>query len=489
MNDEKREHATQIERLRAQVKSLLQGKDALTNQLEASKGESASKDHKLELLKSKAKRADELDKLLKAATAQIEKMKSDMSMVGAEKNSLAALIAQKESLLKIQGRQSDMSMKLLRQRQERLDSKDGDDSVDPNPISRIAGVDDFDSLNQSLLKQLEIYKTDIVVLTAERDALASVVNKQLASRQQQQQQQQQQQVPPPAAGPATGDEVDGGTKQYEQYAEKLQRNLHDLFSREGELIYKELVDTQKLTSIIRDLRRQLSDSELLVSAADLDKDVMSTVQKQLTDTKTELHAEKVTRQALELKLMAAQQELQTAAQSPQQLLEVMRNQHIQLQAENSSLKDQVVRYQSEIGSAQTEALRLKESMQLEYNALWQSVQDLNRLDEQKDRSIKDILRDRDLAIADKTRAFETLAAISMENSQLKQELEVSAACPLPRHVILLHHNAVMLSDTQRMLVGDRPVPVECYAGGQLQHVSSEQGTNSSDDASSDRFTA
>lgn len=480
MNDEKREHATQIERLRAQVKSLLQGKDALTNQLEASKGESASKDHKLELLKSKAKRADELDKLLKAATAQIEKMKSDMSMVGAEKNSLAALIAQKESLLKIQGRQSDMSMKLLRQRQERLDSKDGDDSVDPNPISRIAGVDDFDSLNQSLLKQLEIYKTDIVVLTAERDALASVVNKQLASR------QQQQQVPPPAA---TGDEVEGGTKQYEQYAEKLQRNLHDLFSREGELIYKELVDTQKLTSIIRDLRRQLSDSELLVSAADLDKDVMSTVQKQLTDTKTELHAEKVTRQALELKLMAAQQELQTAAQSPQQLLEVMRNQYIQLQAENSSLKDQVVRYQSEIGSAQTEALRLKESMQLEYNALWQSVQDLNRLDEQKDRSIKDILRDRDLAVADKTRAFETLAAISMENSQLKQELEVSAACPLPRHVILLHHNAVMLSDTQRMLVGDRPVPVECYAGGQLQHVSGEQGTNSSDYASSDRFTA
>lgn len=431
MNDEKREHATQIERLRAQVKSLLQGKDALTNQLEASKGESAAKDHKLELLKSKAKRADEL---LKAATAQIEKMKSHMSMVGAEKESLAALIAQKESLLKIQGRQSDMSMKLLRQRQERLDSKDGDafpgaDSADSNPISRIAGVDDFDSLNQSLLKQLEVYKTDIVVLTAERDALASVVNKQLASRQQ----QQQQQVPPSAAGPATGDEVDGGTKQYEQYAEKLQRNLHDLFSREGELIYKELVDTQKLTSIIRDLRRQLSDSELLVSAADLDKDVMSTVQKQLTDAKTELHAEKVTRQALELKLMAAQQELQTAAQSPQQLLEVMRNQHMQLQAENSSLKDQMVRYQSEIGNAQTEALRLKESMQLEYNALWQSVQDLNRLDEQKDRSIKDILRDRDLAVADKTRAFETLAAISMENSQLKQELEVSAPCSLPRH--------------------------------------------------------
>lgn len=489
MNDEKREHATQIERLRAQVKSLLQGKDALTNQLEASKGESAAKDHKLELLKSKAKRADELDRLLKAATAQIEKMKSDMSMVGAEKNSLAALIAQKESLLKIQGRQSDMSMKLLRQRQERLDSKDGDafpgaDSVDPNPISRIAGVDDFDCLNQSLLKQLEIYKTDIVVLTAERDALASLVNKQLASRQ-----QQQQQVPPPAAGPATGDEVDGGTKQYEQYAEKLQRNLHDLFSREGELIYKELVDTQKLTSIIRDLRRQLSDSELLVSAADLDKDVMSTVQKQLTDAKTELHAEKVTRQALELKLMAAQQELQTAAQSPQQLLEVMRNQNMQLQAENSSLKDQVVRYQSEIGNAQTEALRLKESMQLEYNALWQSVQDLNRLDEQKDRSIKDILRDRDLAVADKTRAFETLAAISMENSQLKQELEVSAACSLPRHVILLHHNAVMLSDTQRLLVGDRPVPVECSAGRQLQHVSGEQGTNSSDDASSVRFAA
>jgi chromosome segregation ATPase len=433
LNDEKREHATQIERLRAQVKSLLQGKDALTNQLEASKGESAAKDHKLELLKSKAKRADELDKLLKAATAQIEKMKSHMSMVGAEKESLAALIAQKESLLKIQGRQSDMSMKLLRQRQERLDSKDGDafpgaDSADSNPISRIAGVDDFDSLNQSLLKQLEVYKTDIVVLTAERDALASVVNKQLASRQ-----QQQQQVPPSAAGPATGDEVDGGTKQYEQYAEKLQRNLHDLFSREGELIYKELVDTQKLTSIIRDLRRQLSDSELLVSAADLDKDVMSTVQKQLTDAKTELHAEKVTRQALELKLMAAQQELQTAAQSPQQLLEVMRNQHMQLQAENSSLKDQMVRYQSEIGNAQTEALRLKESMQLEYNALWQSVQDLNRLDEQKDRSIKDILRDRDLAVADKTRAFETLAAISMENSQLKQELEVSAPCSLPRH--------------------------------------------------------
>lgn len=427
LNDEKREYVTQIERLRAQVKTLLQGKDALTNQLEAAKGESAAKDHKLELLKSKARRADELDKQLKAATAQMEKMKSDVSMAGAEKASLAALIAQKESLLKIQGRQSDMSMKLLRQRQERADSKDGSalpdnaDSVDPNPVSRIAGVDDFDSLNHSLLKQLEIYKTDIVVLTAERDALASVVNKQLASRQQ---------VPPPtgpamAMGDNEADSPPGAAKQYEQYAEKLQRNLHDLFSREGELMYKELVDTQKLTAIIRDLRRQLSDSELLVSAADLDKDVMSTVQKQLADTKNELHAERMTRQALELKLMTAQQELQTAAQSPPQLLEAMRIQHLQLQAESSSLRDQVARYQSEIGNAQSEALRVKEAMQLEYNALWQSVQDLNRLDEQKDRSIKDILRDRDHAVADKTRAFETLAAISMENSQLKQELEVS----------------------------------------------------------------
>lgn len=426
LNDEKREYVTQIERLRAQVKTLLQGKDALTNQLEAAKGESAAKDHKLELLKSKARRADELDKLLKAATAQLEKMKSDVSMAGAEKASLTALIAQKESLLKIQGRQSDMSMKLLRQRQGRADSKDGSalpdaDSVDPNPVSRIAGVDDFDSLNHSLLKQLEIYKTDIVVLTAERDALASVVNKQLASRQQ---------VPPPtgpamAMGDNEADSPPGAAKQYEQYAEKLQRNLHDLFSREGELMYKELVDTQKLTAIIRDLRRQLSDSELLVSAADLDKDVMSTVQKQLADAKNELHAERMTRQALELKLMTAQQELQTAAQSPPQLLEAMRIQHLQLQAESSSLRDQVVRYQSEIGNAQSEALRVKEAMQLEYNALWQSVQDLNRLDEQKDRSIKDILRDRDQAVADKTRAFETLAAISMENSQLKQELEVS----------------------------------------------------------------
>lgn len=250
-----------------------------------------------------------------------------------------------------------------------------------------------------------------------------------------------------------GDEADsplGSTKQYEQYAEKLQRNLHDLFSREGELMYKELVDTQKLTSIIRDLRRQLADSELLVSAADLDKDVMSTVQKQLTDAKNELQAEKGTRQALELQLITAQQELQTAVQSPQQQqqLEVMRIQHMQLQAETSSLRDQVVRYQSEIGNAQTEALRVKESMQLEYSALWQSVQDLNRLDEQKDRSIKDILRDRDQAAADKTRAFETLATISMENSQLKQELEVSSsACIHAAHCLLMNvYRNALLSD-------------------------------------------
>ena len=106
-----------------------------------------------------------------------------------------------------------------------------------------------------------------------------------------------------------------------------------------------------------------------------------------------------------------------------QQLEAMKIQN-QLQSENIALKDQIIESQNNLQRMKTETNKTLEDMQREYATLWKSVQDLNKLDEQKDKSIKDIIADRDTAVIEKRKAFEALATISLENNQLKQELDV-----------------------------------------------------------------
>ena len=72
--DEKRDYSTQIEKLKSQVKILTQSKDLSASQIDALKGETMAKEHKLEILKSKAKRTEELDKINLTITAQLGKI-------------------------------------------------------------------------------------------------------------------------------------------------------------------------------------------------------------------------------------------------------------------------------------------------------------------------------------------------------------------------------------------------------------------------------
>ena len=95
-----------------------------------------------------------------------------------------------------------------------------------------------------------------------------------------------------------------------------------------------------------------------------------------------------------------------------------------LQSENISLKDQIIATQNNLQHIKIESTKAIEDLQREYTTLWKSLQDLNKLDEQKDKSIKDIIIARDNALLEKRHAFEALAVMSVENTQLKQELEV-----------------------------------------------------------------
>lgn len=150
-------------------------------------------------------------------------------------------------------------------------------------------------------------------------------------------------------------------------------------------------------------------------------------------TAAEEHASKVDSlhdqiAALERELTTAKEELDLAkTRLSQQANTVNKSSSadtLKLQAENAALKDQLILCQRDAYEAKEELRTSKESMQAEYTSMWNSVQELSKLDALKDQSIEDLIADRDKAVLERDSAFERYAAAKAETNELLHEIRV-----------------------------------------------------------------
>lgn len=406
--DDKKDQAQQIERLRAQVKLLTQQRDTATAEVEKIKEDHASVGKKYDAASVKVGRLEDLEKQLTGLILQNEKHKSEVSIVSSERDSLKAMLGQKDAAMQAQSQQSERSVRML----------------------------------QMKLTALE---RTLALSGARSDA--------------------------PQAAAVSSDS---------EYA-KLQERVSALLSAEGNILHSELADTKKLTAVVKDMRLKLQEFEDLKFELQLERSAKEDLQKRLTEHSVNSQVSEVGKSALdhqvsllqielhqaheankkqarehqlqsevfegnkaslEEQVSALQKELLTTkdalALTKARLLQqtnlaakstISSMDFMKLQAESAALKDQLILTQRDAFTAREELKQSQESMQAEYSGMWNSVQELSKLDALKDQSIQDLIMDRDKAILERDGALERFVAAKTESAQLLQELQVLQHAP------------------------------------------------------------
>jgi chromosome segregation ATPase len=275
-------------------------------------------------------------------------------------------------------------------------------------------------------------------------------------------------APPPPSAPAT-------RHSDEEYSQ-LQGRLAALLNSEGQILRSELLDTHKLTGIVKEMGVKLQELEDMSQELQLERAAREDLQRRLNQHTLGAQVEQASRAAvdhqvsrLQIELLKAQEAHKKAEHEYQIQSEVgagskaaleeqvtslqrdliaakdelaltktrlaqqsdaaakaaaISSELLKLQAENSALKDHLINTQKDSFAAREELKSAQESMQADYSAMWTSVQELSKLDALKDQSIQDLIMDRDKAVFERDGAMERFAAAKSESSQLLQDLQV-----------------------------------------------------------------
>lgn len=111
--DDKKDQAGQIERLRQQLKVATAQRDSATAEVEQLRAEQAEATRRLDAEHGRVGQLQGVEQHASALTLQAEKLKADLSILSAERDSLAALLAQKDSQLQVQSQQAERSLRTL----------------------------------------------------------------------------------------------------------------------------------------------------------------------------------------------------------------------------------------------------------------------------------------------------------------------------------------------------------------------------------------
>jgi len=355
--DEKKDQIAQIERLKAQVKVLTTQRDNSSAQLLELRSQNENVGKKFEAASVKVVRMDDLERQATTLTLQAEKTKADLAVLASEKESLVALLAQKDSLMQVQAQQSERAVRMLQ--------------LKINGLERAASFS---------------------------AALAG--------------------APPPPAAPQA--------KYSDDDYSHLQNRLSSLLNSEGQILRSELVDTHKLTGIVKEMAVKLQELEDKSQELSLERAAREDLQRRLNQQSLSTQVEQASRAALDHQVSLLQMELHKAQDAHkkaeadhkiqadvragsqasleeqvttlQKDLLVTRDElaltktrlaqqteiatrasansgdYLKLQAESAALKDHLINTQKDALAAREELKLSQENMQSEYATMWSSVQ-------------------------------------------------------------------------------------------------------------------
>lgn len=364
--DDKKDTATQIDKLKAHVRLLTTARDSLSACVDTLTNDNSTLRLRLQQLTGSSQVTD-YQKESADLTLLVGRLQSDLQAMTQERDALNLMLQQKDSLLKIQGQQADMSIKMLQKRQAQLENGEPSD----------------------------------------------------------------------------------------EYA-RLLESLRELFTSEGEVILSELMDTERLTTMIRDVRDKMLQYDGLLSMYEAEQRSGAAKKEEfdlrLGESRKELDQAYARIVQLEKQLQQAQQNAPpqfafstyTAAPAPAPTLSppkptaatavsngvnpttaaAMANQlEVQLRTENNLLREQLVIAQSETNKYAMELRSLKDAHRAELSKVWNTLQELQSVDAAKDKSLQALIADRDRAIVEKDQAEERLKVAASRCSELQREID------------------------------------------------------------------
>jgi hypothetical protein len=119
--DDKKDQAGQIERLKQQVKLLTQQKDAAAAEVDKLRADHAEVGKKFDAAHVKVGKLEDVAQQVTALILQAEKARSDLAIITSERDSLMAMLAQKDTLLQVQAQQSERTIRTLQMKQAALE--------------------------------------------------------------------------------------------------------------------------------------------------------------------------------------------------------------------------------------------------------------------------------------------------------------------------------------------------------------------------------
>lgn len=398
---EKLDLTSQITKLKAELEHV--SKAVADSNLEAKRAKEESK-----VLYERMVDIEALERAKKELTqekldlnAKNEKLENELSVLCQERDSLAAMVKQKDSLLFLQSQQSEASIKMLQQRQAALER--------------------------------------------------------------------------------VGTQMNHSSEDWA----RLQESLRGLFTKEGKVIQSEMMDAEKMIDMIKDLREKMSLYEQLIAQLEAERVIRKELEGKLFRQEQMAHALDQVNQEINSKLTDTHKELEEVKAKLAKSEESVKalnpqstnipysngphpryppnlsnlatpfyipsvasmdayggmnmNPHdaggMNQSAEAAFLRGQLEASQREAAAAKEELKIAQNNMQREFASLWMSVQELNKLDALKDKSIQDLINDRALLTQERDTAMQRLKAVLEENDSLKKELQVLVPLDrLPKHI-------------------------------------------------------
>jgi hypothetical protein len=324
--------------------------------------------------------------------SKLDKLRGDYEVLLTERNSLSSLVEQKDSLLWLQNQQSESNIKLL----------------------------------QSQIQQLQLQQQTMI--------------------------------------------------KSEDW-QRMQESIRHVFSNENEVLYHEITDTKKLTGMIKDLHEKSKYFEKVQKKLDKENHLRKELESKLIESVKLLKAEETAKHEQEEMVAMLEKELSDAVKMNSYAIKNSRvktkiSNHIkanattaqslnnlhnlssllphesvmqdddatvahlvqqleQARSDNAYLLGQLEATQKENIQLKDELTNTQANMQKEFSALWMSVQELNKLDALKDKSIQDLIAERTQLTTERDLAHEKLKSLSLEMDKMKRETYVSSLLFVP----------------------------------------------------------
>lgn len=290
--------------------------------------------------------------------------------------------------------------------------------------------------------QIKQYLVDIEILQADRDSLKLLVEQQeIALRIQTEQADLSFKVLHDRQELLEKYEVKAVSSQ-EEFS-RLQSLIQNVISKEGNEIQSELQEIKVLFESIALIREKLSVYENSLNESNKLKhenlklkEFIEHQQSQSSDTIKKLNDENMSLQKLlqscEISTNYWQGVAENLANSSGVDTNMLRNlihaseviDDKSLLQENLALQKELFQATVSAETARAELKKSQESMQQEFSALWNVVNDLNKLDADKEKEMKDMLESRNVAIRERDKAQSRLRQLTKAYRELQGELKV-----------------------------------------------------------------